>query len=78
MEEQKYNHISRMILSVWYFIEGKFDFHSKTESITIDQGQMLTLHENIKYRLISNEKSTSIYFDYFEYYLKRKRQAEIQ
>lgn len=35
-------------------LEGRLDFHSKKESVTIDQGQMLTLHENIKYRLISN------------------------
>ncbi len=39
----------------FHIIEGKLDFRSKKESITIDQGQMLTLHENIKYRLISNE-----------------------
>lgn len=38
-------------------IEGKLDFHSKKETVTIDQGQMLTLHENIKYRLVSNEET---------------------
>jgi quercetin dioxygenase-like cupin family protein len=38
-------------------IEGKLDFHSKKESVTIDTGQMLTLHENIKYRLTSREET---------------------
>jgi len=41
----------------FHIIEGKLDFHSKKESVTIDQGQMLTLHENIKYRLISDEET---------------------
>ncbi len=38
-------------------IEGKLEFHSKKESVTIDKGQVLTLHENIKYSLTSNEET---------------------
>lgn len=38
-------------------IEGKLDFHSKKDSVTIDEGQMLTLHENIKYKLTSMEET---------------------
>jgi hypothetical protein len=38
-------------------IEGKLDFHSNKEKVTIDEGQMLTLHENIKYRLTSREET---------------------
>lgn len=38
----------------FHVIEGKLKFHSENEKVTIDQGMMLTLHENIKYKLKSN------------------------
>ncbi len=38
-------------------LEGKLDFHTKKESVRIDKGQMLTLHENIKYSLTSDEET---------------------
>lgn len=36
-------------------IEGKLMFHTRKESVTLDKGQLLTLHENIKYSLTSKE-----------------------
>jgi len=38
-------------------IEGKLTFHSHNESITLDKGQLLTLHENIKYSLTTKEET---------------------
>jgi quercetin dioxygenase-like cupin family protein len=38
-------------------IEGKLKFHARKESITIDKGQLLTLHENIKYSLTAMEET---------------------
>lgn len=38
-------------------IEGKLRFDSRDESIVISKDQLLTLHENIKYRLISMEET---------------------
>lgn len=38
-------------------IEGKMKFYSRSNSIVLDKGQLLTLHENIKYRLTSNEET---------------------
>jgi quercetin dioxygenase-like cupin family protein len=38
-------------------IEGKLQFHSRKESVTLDKGELLTLHENIKYNLTTNEKT---------------------
>ena len=34
-------------------IKGKLDFHTQKESLSIDEGQILTLRENIKYSLKS-------------------------
>jgi quercetin dioxygenase-like cupin family protein len=38
-------------------IEGKLKLHVRKESITIDKGQLLTLHENIKYSLTAVEET---------------------
>jgi len=38
-------------------IEGKLQFHSRKESVTLDKGELLTLHENIKYSLTTKEKT---------------------
>ena len=38
-------------------IEGKLRFHTSKESVTLDKGQLLTLHENIKYSLTSREET---------------------
>jgi quercetin dioxygenase-like cupin family protein len=38
-------------------IEGKLKFHTRKESVTLDKGQLLTLHENIKYNLITREET---------------------
>jgi quercetin dioxygenase-like cupin family protein len=36
-------------------IEGKLMFHTQKESVTLDKGQLLTLHDKIKYSLESEE-----------------------
>ena len=36
-------------------IEGKLKFHTRKESVTLDKGQLLTLHENINYSLKTKE-----------------------
>jgi quercetin dioxygenase-like cupin family protein len=38
-------------------IEGKLMFHTRKESITLDKGQLLTLHDNIKYSLTTREET---------------------
>ena len=38
-------------------IEGKLKFHNRKESVTLDKGQLLTLHDNIKYSLTTNEET---------------------
>jgi quercetin dioxygenase-like cupin family protein len=38
-------------------IEGKLKFHTPKESVTLDRGQLLTMHDNIKYRLTSKEET---------------------
>lgn len=38
-------------------IEGKLWFHTQKESITLNKGQLLTLHENIKYSLTTREET---------------------
>jgi quercetin dioxygenase-like cupin family protein len=38
-------------------IEGKLRFHTRNESVILDKGQLLTLHENIKYSLTSREET---------------------
>jgi len=36
-------------------VEGKMEFHTRKESVNLDKGQLLTLHEKIKYSLTSME-----------------------
>jgi quercetin dioxygenase-like cupin family protein len=36
-------------------IEGKLRFHTRKESVVLENGQLLTLHEKIKYSLTTNE-----------------------
>ena len=38
-------------------IEGQLMFHTREESVTLDEGQLLTLHENIKYSLTTKEET---------------------
>jgi quercetin dioxygenase-like cupin family protein len=38
-------------------IEGKLIFHTRHESVIMEKGQLLTLHENIKYSLTTNEET---------------------
>jgi len=38
-------------------IEGKLKLHTRKESVTLEKGQLLTLHDNIKYSLISKEET---------------------
>jgi quercetin dioxygenase-like cupin family protein len=38
-------------------IEGELKFQTRKESVTLSKGQLLTLHENIKYRLKSTEET---------------------
>ena len=38
-------------------IEGKLKFHKRKESVILDKGQLLTLHENISYRLTTKEET---------------------
>jgi len=38
-------------------IEGKMKFHVRKESVTLDKSQLLTLSENIKYRLTTDEET---------------------
>ncbi len=38
-------------------IEGELKFHARKESVTLNKGQLLTLHENIKYSLTTMEET---------------------
>ena len=38
-------------------IEGKLKFHARNESLNLEKGQILTLHENIKYSLTTLEET---------------------
>jgi len=38
-------------------IKGKLKFLTRKESVILDTGQLLTLHENIRYRLTSGEET---------------------
>jgi hypothetical protein len=38
-------------------IEGKLKFHTRRESVILDKGQSLTLHEKIKYTLLTTEET---------------------
>ena len=44
-------------LITFQIIEGKVKFHTRKESVILDKGQLLTLHENIKYKLITKEET---------------------
>ncbi len=38
-------------------MEGKVNFHTRKDSVILGQGQVFAIHENIKYRLITREKT---------------------
>jgi quercetin dioxygenase-like cupin family protein len=38
-------------------IEGKLKFHVRKDSITLNEGQLMTLDENLKYRLTTEEET---------------------
>lgn len=38
-------------------IEGRVMFHTRKHSATLNKGQLLTLHDNIKYKLITKEET---------------------
>ena len=38
-------------------LEGKLTFHIRKESVILEMGQLLTLHENVKYRLTTKEET---------------------
>jgi quercetin dioxygenase-like cupin family protein len=38
-------------------IEGKLIFHTHRESVILGKGELLTLHENMKYSLTTNEET---------------------
>jgi quercetin dioxygenase-like cupin family protein len=38
-------------------IEGKLKFHTRKRSVILEKGQSLTLHEKIKYRLLTREET---------------------
>ena len=38
-------------------IEGKLKFRNKKNSVILDKGQLLTLHENINYKLTTKEET---------------------
>ena len=44
-------------LITFQIIEGKVKFHTRKESVILDKGQLLTLQENIKYKLITKEET---------------------
>ena len=44
-------------LITFQIIEGKVKFHTRKESVILDKGQLLSLHENIKYKLITKEET---------------------
>jgi len=41
-------------------IEGKLIFHTRHESVILEKGQTLTLHQNIKYSLTTNEETVML------------------
>ena len=41
----------------FHIIEGKMKFQTKKESVNLEKGQLLTLHENIKYCLTIKEET---------------------
>jgi quercetin dioxygenase-like cupin family protein len=57
-------HVGTEILSfqtkdsaTFQIIEGALRIHIKKDSVTLNKGQLLTLDENIKYRLIAEEET---------------------
>ena len=38
-------------------IEGRLRFHIRKDILTLNEGQLMTLHENIKYRLTTQEET---------------------
>ena len=42
-------------------IEGKLKLHTREESVILEKGQMLTLHDNIKYSLICKEEAVFLW-----------------
>jgi len=38
-------------------IEGKLKLYTRKESVILDKGQLMTLHDNIRYRLTSTEET---------------------
>ncbi len=44
-------------LVTFQIIEGKLKFRTGKESVTLNKGQLLTLHENMKYSLSTNEET---------------------
>ena len=38
-------------------IEGRLRFHIRKDTLTLNEGQLMTLHENIKYRLTTQEET---------------------
>jgi hypothetical protein len=41
----------------FHIIEGRLMFQTRKKSILLDKGQILTLHENIEYKLTSTEET---------------------
>ncbi len=41
----------------FHIIEGQLIFHTRKESVILDEGQLLTIHENIKYSLTTKEET---------------------
>jgi quercetin dioxygenase-like cupin family protein len=44
-------------LTTFQIIEGKMKFHNRKQSVVLDKGQLLTLQDNIKYRLTTTEET---------------------
>ena len=38
-------------------MEGQLKFHSRKESLTLDKGHLMTLHENVGYSLTTEEET---------------------
>ena len=45
---------------ILHIIEGRIKFYTHSDSVTLEKGQLLTLHEKIKYRLKSMEETVFI------------------
>jgi quercetin dioxygenase-like cupin family protein len=41
-------------------IEGKLKFRTIKETVTLEKGQMLTIHENIKYRITAKDETVML------------------